>query len=54
MLDENDLENDDETLQIWETTDIKGKIVKMEYCPGSNMLITVSTEPYMLHCFEVN
>ncbi len=46
MIDEKDLENDDETLKVWETDQIKGKIVKMQYCPKSNYLITVSSDPF--------
>ena len=53
MLDETDLENEDDTLKVWKTSEIKGKIVKMQYCHQSQLLVAVSVEPYMLHCFEV-
>ena len=53
MIDENDPENDDETLKVWHTDQIKGEVKLLKFVPEQDQLVVISVEPYAIHTFKV-
>lgn len=53
LINENDLENDDDSLVKWQSNIIGGRVVSLKFLPEFDHLVAISVEPYEIHVFKV-